>query len=295
MGSDPGEALAPRREEPYLPLMVIGGQPHGPPPEAGHDDPRPEDLGGIAYLRGLSRRGFLTGAALAASGVSAAFVLLPDPARAAGSYLRPCGNVRISSSWQDHRNRTPPSGEPGTDYAVGTGTPVRAAATGTVRLVKTDTSTATGRVVGMAHDDGNYSRHLHLSTIAVSPGQRVSRGQTIAYSGASANGSDSGVGPHVHTSLWLNTGSPTNFGATVDFENHVGDAANPSSPDQEVDDVFIANVRGNWYLVVPQGTAKPRAVVLGGDSNAAASGLPVLNFTWDPSINALRAAVDGIG
>ncbi|WP_176308648.1 M23 family metallopeptidase [Micromonospora sp. NBS 11-29] len=232
---------------------------------------------------------------LAASGVSAAFALLPGSAQAAGSYLRPCGNVRISSSWQDHRNRTPPSGEPGTDYAVGTGTPVMAATNGTIRYVKTDTSTATGRVVGMAHDDGNYSRHLHLSAIAVSTGQRVSRGQTIAYTGASANGSDQGVGPHVHTSLWLNTGSPTNFAATVDFENHVGDVATPNPPDQEVDEVFIANVKGSWYLVVPQGTGKPRAVVLGGDSNAAGSGLPVLNFTWDPSINALRAAVDGIG
>ncbi|MGW0215582.1 M23 family metallopeptidase [Micromonospora chokoriensis] len=260
-----------------------------------HGDPRPEDLGGIAYLRGLSRRGFLTSAALAASGLSAAFGLLPGSAQAAGSYLRPCGSVRISSSWQDHRNRTPPSGEPGTDYAVGTGTPVQAAANGTVRYVKTDTSTATGRVVGMAHDDGNYTRHLHLSSITVSTGQRVSRGQTIAYSGASANGSNSGVGPHVHTSLWLNTGSPTNFGATVDFETYVGDVTNPNPPDQEVDDVFIANVKGNWYLVVPQGTSKPRAVVLGGDSNAAASGIPVLNFSWDPSINALRAAVDGIG
>jgi murein DD-endopeptidase len=227
--------------------------------------------------------------------LSAAFGLLPDPARAAGSYQRPCGNVRISSSWQDHRNRTPPSGEPGTDYAVGTGTPVMAAANGTIRFVKTDTSTATGRVVGMAHDDGNYTRHLHLSRIIVSTGQRVSRGQTIAYTGSSANGSDSGVGPHVHTSLWLNTGSPTNFGATVDFENHVGDVTAPNPPDQEVDEVFIANVKGNWYLVVPQGTSKPRAVVLGGDSNAAASGIPVLNFSWDPSINALRAAVDGIG
>lgn len=170
-----------------------------------------------------------------------------------------------------------------------------AAANGTIRFVKTDTSTATGRVVGMAHDDGNYTRHLHLSRITVATGQRVSRGQTIAYSGASANGSDSGVGPHVHTSLWLNTGSPTNFSATADFENHVGDATTPNPPGQEVDEVFIANVRGNWYLVVPQGTNKPRAVVLGGDSNAAASGIPVLNFTWDPSINALRAAVDGIG
>lgn len=81
----------------------------------------------------------------------------------------------------------------------------------------------------------------------------------------------------------------------MDFETYVGDVTNPNPPDQEVDDVFIANVKGNWYLVLPQGTSKPRAVVLGGDSNAAASGIPVLNFTWDPSINALRAAVDGIG
>ncbi|MCZ7377097.1 M23 family metallopeptidase [Micromonospora sp. WMMC250] len=276
--------------------MILNEEPHpAPPRNVSHDGLRPEDLGGIAYLRGLSRRGFLTSAAMVASGVSAAFGLLPGSAQAAGSYLRPCGNVRISSSWQDHRSRTPPSGEPGTDYAVGTGTPVQAAANGTVRYVKTDTSTATGRVVGMAHDDGNYTRHLHLSSITVSIGQRVSRGQTIAYSGASANGSNSGVGPHVHTSLWLSTGSPTNFGATVDFETYVGDVTNPNPPDQEVDDVFIANVKGNWYLVVPQGTSKPRAVVLGGDSNAAASGIPVLNFSWDPSINALRAAVDGIG
>ncbi|WP_155368601.1 M23 family metallopeptidase [Catellatospora vulcania] len=275
--------------------MILSDSRPDPAQDVGHGEPRPEDLGGIAYLRGLSRRGFITGSALVASGVSAAFALLPGSAQAASGYQRPCGNVRISSSWQDHRNRTPPSAEPGTDYAVGTGTPVVAAASGMIRYVKTDTSGATGRVVGMAHDDGNYTRHLHLSRIVVSSGQRVSRGQTIAYSGSSANGSDSGVGPHVHTSLWLNTGAPTNFGATVDFESHVGDVANPNPPDQEVDEVFIANVRGNWYLVVPQGTNKPRAVVLGGDSNAAASGIPVLNFSWDPSINALRAAVDGIG
>ncbi|MGC4888901.1 M23 family metallopeptidase [Micromonospora sp. DT227] len=136
--------------------MILSGEPRpGPARNADLGEPGPEDLDGIAYLRGLSRRGFLTGAALAASGVSAAFALLPGAARAAGSYQRPCGNVRISSSWQDHRNRTPPSAEPGTDYAVATGTPVVAAANGTIRLVKTDTSTATGRVVGMAHDDGN--------------------------------------------------------------------------------------------------------------------------------------------
>ncbi|MFY1585283.1 hypothetical protein ACN267_12290 [Micromonospora sp. WMMD734] len=66
--------------------------------------------------------------------------------------------------------------------------------------------------------------------------------------------------------LFSRIGTSGIFGATVDFENHVGDAADPNPPDQEVDEVFIANVRGGWYLVVPQGTAKPRAVVLGGDS-----------------------------
>lgn len=253
----------------------------------------PAEISGIFYLQGLSRRGFVSSALVAGLATAFGLSISTDVAHAAGSYLRPCGEVYISDSWQGHKNRTPPSGEPGTDYAVNVGTPVHAASDGVIRLVKTTTSSATGRIVGMAHDDGNYTRHLHLSSVAVAQGQRVSRGQLIAYSGASANGSDRGVGAHVHTSLWLNTGSPTDFAGTVDFENYVGSAPTPI-PDKESDEVFIANVAGSWYLIVPQGSGKPRGIVLGGDSNAGNSGLPVLNFTWGPSVTALRAAVDGV-
>lgn len=152
----------------------------------------------------------------------AATTLLDDrtPASAIGGYLRPCGDVRILDSWQGHKNRNPPSQEPGTDYAVSTGTPVRAVTDGTVDSVKTTTSGATGRFVGMRHADGAYTRHLHLQSISVATGTQVTRGQTIAYSGGSANGSESGVAAHVHTSMWLGSTDPVSN--TVDFENYVG-------------------------------------------------------------------------
>ncbi|MEU8080898.1 hypothetical protein AB0B31_36265 [Catellatospora citrea] len=54
----------------------------------------------------------------------------------------------------------------------------------------------------------------------------------------------------------------TNAGQASELREHVGDVANPHLPDQEVDEVFIANVKGNWYLAVLQGTDKLRAVVL---------------------------------
>ena len=103
---------------------ISGTVPVSVPPAAAIRSARPAGtelpLAMMRYCRAAvaSWRGW----ARPASGVSAAFALLPGSAQAAGSYQRPCGNVRISSSWQDHRNRTPPSGEPGTDYAVGVGT-----------------------------------------------------------------------------------------------------------------------------------------------------------------------------
>jgi hypothetical protein len=68
----------------------------------------------------------------------------------------------------------------------------------------------------------------------------------------------------------------------------------PVVEDMEIEEMFIANVKGSWFLVVPNGAGKPRAVVLGGDSGANTAGLPVLVFTWQPSIDALKLAVDGI-
>lgn len=177
----------------------------------------------------FSRRALLVGAGVAFGATAIGWDLISPTlsATAAGTYLRPCGDVRISSSWQDHRNRTPPSGEPGTDYAVPVGTPIRAAADGVIVDRKDTTSTATGRYLALRADDGNYIRYLHLRSSSVLPGTRVSRGQVIALSGASGFGYESGYGPHVHVSLWLG-GTPLQLGFTnsVDFENY----AEPEDP-----------------------------------------------------------------
>lgn len=186
--------------------------------------------------RGISRRTILlaTGLAFGATAISADLFSRPQSATAAGPYLRPCGDVAISSTWQGHRNRKPPSGEPGTDYAVPVGTPIRAAAAGVIVDRKDTTTSATGRYIALRADDGNYIRYLHLSSSAVGNGTRVSRGQVIAYSGASGFGSETGYGSHVHVSLWLG-GTPNQLGFpnTVNFENFVDGGPVPIYPEDD--------------------------------------------------------------
>ncbi|MEV7608301.1 M23 family metallopeptidase [Microbacterium sp. NPDC089320] len=173
-------------------------------------------------------------------------------ATAAGTYLRPCGDVRISSSWQGHKNRNPPSGEPGTDYAVTTGTEIRAAANGVIVDRKDSTTTATGRYLALRADDGNYIRYLHLQSSLVPLGARVSRGQVIAYSGASGFGSETGYGPHVHVSLWIG-GTPVQLGFTnsVDFENYVDPGPYPPPPEDPVP--LHKSTTYSWNTVVREG------------------------------------------
>lgn len=176
-----------------------------------------------AAVDGLSRRsllkaaGFVAGAATI--GVDVAIAV--TPAIAAENYLRPCGDVNISDSWRGHKNRTPPSSEPGTDYGVPRGTPVLAATSGLIVDVKHTNSTAAGRYVALRADDGNYLRYLHLDGVTKSLGARVARGEAIALSGASGFGSDTYYGPHAHVSLWIGTTpAQAGFANTVDFEKY---------------------------------------------------------------------------
>jgi len=125
----------------------------------------------------------------------------------------------VSCDWTCHRERKPSSPEPGTDFAAPYGTPVASADAGTVISVKSDPSTATGRLIAIRLDDGYTVRYLHLSESLVDPGQRVTRGQIIAVSGASGGGRDWHYGPHVHVTLWQ--GAEWS-GPTVDFERYVG-------------------------------------------------------------------------
>ncbi|MEU8779257.1 M23 family metallopeptidase [Streptomyces sp. NPDC048606] len=85
----------------------------------------------------------------------------------------------------------------GQDFAVPTGTPVKAAAAGTV--VKAGPNgggdgPAYGNAVVIKHANGKYSQYAHLSKIQVRIGQKVAVNQQIALSGNTGNSS----GPHLH-------------------------------------------------------------------------------------------------
>ena len=135
-------------------------------------------------------------------------------------YLRPV-DAPISASWQDHKNRNPPSGEPGVDYACSYGTIIIAAGNGVIADLTYSNGGGTGRFVAIDLDDGKRIRYLHLSDIYCSVGDRVVQGQGIAVSGASGYGNDWHYGPHVHATLfpeqWYD------WSNTLDFELYLED------------------------------------------------------------------------
>jgi len=139
-----------------------------------------------------------------------------------GGYQRPTTSNYISDTFKGHQNRPKPSTEPGTDYGVAYGSKVFAAEDGIVLIVDHSNQGAEGRRLHIGFNDGQSSSDIHLSRIIVNSGQKVKRGDHVAYSGASAWGKDWGVGAHVHKTLF-----PTHdlrFGtyATLDFELQVG-------------------------------------------------------------------------
>ncbi len=93
----------------------------------------------------------------------------------------------------------------GIDFAVSTGTPVRAAAAGTV--VSSGWQGAYGNAVVIKHDDGRYTLSAHLSSATASEGERVSAGEQVGRSGNTGNS----TGPHLH----FEVRSSNSYGADV--------------------------------------------------------------------------------
>jgi murein DD-endopeptidase MepM/ murein hydrolase activator NlpD len=80
------------------------------------------------------------------------------------------------------------------------GTPVRSADAGTVTYVGNELK-GYGNLVLIRHDNGYVTAYAHSDTVTVSRGDRVQRGQIIAYAGATGDVNQ----PQVHFELRLNT------------------------------------------------------------------------------------------
>ena len=114
------------------------------------------------------------------------------------SFRRPLNSSRISAGYLGY------PGHRGIDFPSPQGTPVMAAEAGTVTTVLYSNKSYGNRVI-IDHGNGISTLYGHNSTIIVSLGQRVSKGQTIAGVGSTGRS----TGNHVHFEIRIN-GKPIN-------------------------------------------------------------------------------------
>lgn len=136
------------------------------------------------------------------------------------NFGRPSKITKVSASFHDHKKRTPPSVNPGVDYAAPADTLVVAPANGHIVAVKRTTSGATGRYIVIDFGHGWVADIFHLSRVTVNAGDRVKKGERIGYSGGSGFGSEHGYAPHIHISIRSNGLALTGVG-NRDFEELV--------------------------------------------------------------------------
>ncbi|MBL1069075.1 M23 family metallopeptidase [Streptomyces sp. 7-21] len=114
----------------------------------------------------------------------------------AKSWVSPVADYALSASFAESGSRWA-ADHSGQDFAVPSGTEVRAVHGGTVVKAGGNGAgdgPAYGNAVVIKHSDGTYTQYAHLSSVEVSVGQSVSTGQEIARSGNTGNSS----GPHLH-------------------------------------------------------------------------------------------------
>lgn len=120
-----------------------------------------------------------------------------------GYFTHPCPGMTYRSSYFGEVRSFDPRPHKGNDYAAPTGTPTYAAAAGTV--ITAGWSNSAGNWVVISHGNGLVTKYMHHSSICVSAGQRVEKGQQIGYVGSTGYS----TGAHLHFQVELN-GTPVN-------------------------------------------------------------------------------------
>lgn len=111
------------------------------------------------------------------------------------NFIWPCpASSRITSGFGGRSSPTEgaSSNHQGIDIGAPTGTPIVAAASGTVVIATY--SYSSGNYVMLNHGGGVYTVYMHCSQLLVSVGQQVSQGATIAKVGSTGYS----TGPHLH-------------------------------------------------------------------------------------------------
>ena len=90
----------------------------------------------------------------------------------------------------------------GIDIAAPVGTPILAAASGTIEYA-TWNDGGYGNMIDIRHADGTITRYAHMNELYVKEGQTVSQGQTIGAMGSTGFS----TGPHLHFEIRPNGGS----------------------------------------------------------------------------------------
>ena len=102
-----------------------------------------------------------------------------------GYYVNPVPGYRKSQGIHDKN---------GVDLAIAKGTPIHAAAAGTVTLARTGYNGGFGYLVIISHPNGTETLYAHQSKIATSTGAQVAQGEVIGYVGSTGRS----TGPHLH-------------------------------------------------------------------------------------------------
>jgi murein DD-endopeptidase MepM/ murein hydrolase activator NlpD len=126
----------------------------------------------------------------------------------AGSFVWPMDVVRITQYF----GRTVDSGRlyssgthNGIDFGVMDGTPIKSVLAGSITATgNTDVGAcySYGKWVLVKHGNGLSTMYAHLSSIAVDPGDSVSTGEVIGYSGRTGYA----TGPHLHLTVYATQG-----------------------------------------------------------------------------------------
>jgi murein DD-endopeptidase MepM/ murein hydrolase activator NlpD len=266
---------------------------------------------GVGALGGLAISGF---ANMAGAGGPESTVGMGASSGAGGLQLMAPAQGTITAHFGQKGPLWGAAGHHGIDYGVSAGSPVVAAAAGTVSY---NDSSALGQVIRVTHAGGFSTQYAHLSRKSAPSGATVAQGELIGYSG---NTGTQTSGAHLHFELWqggarvnpapyLGIGfsssalQASTWGATADSLFNSGSAPAPSlvtattsgvSGGTQASAIRVSSMSGNASSAVSSATKgtggsyskiSGRSMGNGYLSNVRGASEGILNVTQDGPVN----------